>query len=220
MSVVRFLAELFESGRVLVAPAGAATLDEGVDPILVSAEKTAAMNLAGTAPGFSVPAARWAALHFYRACQFLICRDVGAQAIQHAFEEKCPEPHCPQTDYSADLIFQYLPDVVGMTRAVASGDPMVEPLLTLAREWPLSSVGIAGVAPVDVKGFIDHAGLRQLYVDRIVAKADVTRLGEPLVDKAVRQTLGAFPELCKPIAEHFAKADVGGETGERAVLGG
>jgi hypothetical protein len=207
MAAVGFFTELFESGRVLVASEALPELDPQVDPILVAAEKVAAMNLAGTAPEFSLLTARWAALLFYRACQFVVCRDIDAKTIQQLLQEKCPEAHSPQTDYSADLVFQYLPDVIGMTRAVASGDPLLEQLLALAREWPLSTVGVSDAGPVDAPAFISHRGLRQLYVDRIIARRDLSRLGEPLVDIAVREALGAFPDLCKPIAEHFAKTD-------------
>src|SRR5262249_25031638 len=114
-------------------------------------------------------------------------------------------PPSPETDYSADLVLQYLPDIIGMTRAVASGDPLLQQLLILAREWPLSSVGVSEVGQVGVNAFIGHAGLRQLYADRIIARADLTRLGEPSVDTAVRQALGAFPDLCKPVADHFCE---------------
>ena len=93
-----------------------------------------------------------------------------------------------------------------MTRAVASGDPLLHQLLMLGRGWPLSSVGVPGVDPVDVESFLGHFGLRQLYVDRIIARQDVTRLGNPLVDMCVRETLGAFPDLCKPIALHLSQA--------------
>lgn len=207
MSAVGFFTELFESGRVSVLTEPLPELDSEVDAVLVSAEKVAAMNLAGTTPDFSLVTARWAALLFYRACQFVICRDIDAKTIQQLLQEKCPEAHSPQTDYSADLVFQYLPDVIGMTRAIASGDPLLQQLLAVAREWPLSTVGVPDVGPVEVQAFIGHSGLRQLYADRIIARRDVARLGEPMVDLAVREALGAFPDLCPPIAAHFSKAD-------------
>jgi hypothetical protein len=211
MSATRFLTDLFESGRVSVEPGPLAELDREVDPILESAEKIAAINLAGTAPAFCLSTARWAALLLYRASQIVVCRDVEAKTIRELLGEKCPQSHSPQTDYSADLLFQYLPDAIGTARAVASGDPLLQPLLILAREWPLSSVGVADAGPVDVKAFISHPGMRQLYADRIIARADVTRLGDPLVDSAVREALGAFPELCKPIAAHFSRSGSGQE---------
>ena len=217
MSAVGFFTELFESGRVLVASEPLAELVPEVDPILISAEKVAALNLAGTAPPFCLSTARWAALLLYRATQFVVCRDIDAKATQLLLQEKCPQPHCPQTDYSADLAFQYLPGVIAMTRAIASADPLLEQLLTLARDWPLSTVGVSEVGPVDVQAFIGHPGLRQLYADRIISHRDIGRLGEPAVDMAVREALGAFPELCPPIAAHFSKGDSGAPSVEAAA---
>jgi hypothetical protein len=108
----------------LVGPGALTELDQEVDTILISTEKAVATNLSGAAPGFSLPTARWAALLLYRAYQFLVCRDIDAKTMEQRLQEKCPDPHSPQTDYSADLVFQYLPDIIGMTRAVASGDPL------------------------------------------------------------------------------------------------
>jgi len=218
MSAARFLADLFESGRVLVAAEVLTELDTDVDAVLESAQRIAAENLAGAPPQFSLPVARWAALLLYRTCQFVVCRDIGAEKIEGILQEKCPAPHSPETDYSADLAFQYLPDVIGMTRAVASGDPLVQQLLTVAREWPLSSVGVPGVGAVEVESFIGHFGLRQLYVDRIIARQDVTRLGNPLVDTSLRETLGAFPDLCKPIALHLSQASPEIKLGDSLAL--
>jgi len=217
MSAVGFFTELFESGRVLVASEPLAELDPEVAPILISAEKVAAMNLAGTTPSFSLSAARWAARVFYRACQFLVCRDIDAATTERLLHEKCPDAHSPETDYSADLVFHYLPDIIGMAKAIASGDPLLQQLLTLAREWPLSTVGVSEVGPVDVRAFIGHSGLRHLYADRIIARRDISRLGEPAVDMAVREALGAFPELCPPIAAHFSKGDSSAPPAEAAA---
>jgi len=201
MSLARFVTELFESGRVMVLTPQPIELEPEVDGLLLGAERIVGMNLAGTAPAFSLPAAKWAALLLYRACQFVVCRDVDSKVIEVALEEKCPEAHSPETDYSVDLLFRYLPDVFRMTRALASGDPLLQTLLKLAREWPLSSVGIPDVGPIEASSFIGHPTLRQLYADRIILRADTARLGDPIVDSALREALGAYPELCKPMAD-------------------
>ena len=104
-----------------------------------------------------------------------------------------------------------------MARTVARGDPLLEHLLALCREWPLSSVGIPEVCPVDVGNFIHHFGLRQLYVDRILGRQDLARLGHPLVDTCVRETLGAFPDLCKPIALHLSESGPETELGNSLI---
>jgi MoxR-vWA-beta-propeller ternary system domain bpX4 len=201
--VAQFLSDLFETGRVSVFIDLPVEPEEDVDEVLVNAEKVAAGNLAGTSPDFDLTSARWAAKFFYGACHFLVCRDVNPETIEAFFKEPCPGPHSPQTNYSVDLVFRYLPDLVGMTRAIASGDPLLQQLLKLAQEWPLSSVGISGIEAVVITAFIEHSGLRQLYVDRIIARADVSRLGDPQIDVGVREALGDYPELSESIAKHL-----------------
>jgi hypothetical protein len=203
MCVAQFLSDLFGSGRVSVFIDLPGEIDQDADEALIAAEKIAAANLAGPSPGFDLACARWAARTFYGACHFLVCRDVNAETIEAFFKQPCPQPHSPQTDYSVDLVFRYIPDLVGMIRAVASGDPLLQELLKLGKEWPLSSVGVSGIETMDVKGFIEHLGLRQLYMDRIIAHADVTRLGDPSLDFAAKEALGDHPELSQPIARHL-----------------
>jgi hypothetical protein len=201
--VAQFLSDLFETGRVSVFIDLPDELEEDVDEVLASAEKVAVGNLAAASPGFDLACARWAAKIFYGACHFLVCRDVNPETIDAFFKQPCPAAHSPQTDYSVDLVFHYLPELLGMTRAIASGDPLLQQLLTLGKEWPLSSVGISGIEAVEIAAFIEHPGLRQLYVDRIIARADVSRLGDPQIDLAVREALGDYPELSEPMAKHL-----------------
>jgi hypothetical protein len=200
MSLSQFLATLVESGQVVVSLDFAEETGPEADQILAEMDRATRQNLSGTAPEFMPDVAHWAACILHRGCQFLVCRDVDASLIGPGLREPCPAPRCPATDYSADLALQYLPDLIGMTRQAAAGDPLLEHLLALAREWPLSSVGVREVEAPDVQSFIGDAALRQLYVDRILAREDVSRLGNPRVDGAVREALGAFPELCWSVA--------------------
>jgi hypothetical protein len=61
-------------------------------------------------------------------------------------------------------------------------------------------VGIEGVGAVESASFLSHPSLRQLYVDRILARADTSRLADKAVREAVQMALGAFPELAPGIA--------------------
>src|SRR5262249_35367399 len=90
MSAAGFFTELFESARFLVASEPLAELDPVVAAILISAEKVAALNLAGASPPFCLSTARWAALLLYRASQFVVCRDIDAKTTQQLLQEKCP----------------------------------------------------------------------------------------------------------------------------------
>ena len=206
MSVAPFLAQLFESGRVVVEPRLAQESSEALDAVLEPAEQIFRSTLAGNAPDFSLPVARWAAQRLYYGCHFLVCRDAEAGVMAACLSEPVPFSRSATTDYSADLTLQYLPDLVAMARGLAAGDPLVEQLLRLGRDWPLSSVGISDIGSVKVDTFFLHPTLRQLYLDRILAWRDLTRLEDPRVADAARETLGAFPELCEPVAKHVAVA--------------
>jgi hypothetical protein len=79
----------------------------------------------------------------------------------------------------------------------------------LAMGWPLSSVGVPGLASVelDVPMFWDDLCLRQLYVDRVIARGDTSRLNRPEVRLAVMAALGAEGERVPAIARALREGD-------------
>ena len=127
-------------------------------------------------------------------------REVDAASVQQALAAPCPRPPSASVCYSADLSLRYLPDLLSLARGIAPDDPLVAGLTALARAWPLSSVGVAGMEDLDVSAFVDHPSLRQLYVDRIIERGDVSRLKHPAVRAAVGEALGAYPDLAPRVA--------------------
>ena len=207
MSAARFIADLFETGQVLVpVPTSddVASDDEQLRSLLRDVEAVRRESMAEGAPDFDLPVALWATVLFYRVCQLLVCRDLGATAVQAAFAEPCPSARCPSTDYSADLLFQFLPDLTKLVHGLASGDPLFTELQRLATEWPLSSVGIKDLPAVSTATFIENRSMRQLYLDRILKHNDTSRLGDPRVDGAARDCLGAYPQVNPVVAKYLA----------------
>jgi hypothetical protein len=193
--VKSFLTGWREDGRVVVdANLRERDFSEAL-PQLAEWEASQRSHLAFTAPEYAPWAALWALERLYRACQLLVCRDTGESEVMRLLRVKCPEPPGPATTYSADLIFQYLPDVLEMARRVAVADPLVRELEGLAQAWPLSSVGVAGLGEPNLETFAGHAGLMQLYVDRILSRGDHARLADARVKAVARAALGAYPEL-------------------------
>lgn len=203
MSISFFLAGLFENGRVKVAETEAVSRQEfsAIDRQLHDEEARWRLDLPGSPPAFAMPAGRWAATRLYRACQFMIFRDWPQEKMADAFAEPCPANSAdPATHYSVDVVFRFLPDLHRFARTAAENDPLVATLAEWGRDWPLSSVGMTGVVPGSIDGFIGDRSLRQLYADRIIARNDHYRLADPRVRAAVDASIGLFPEL-SPILE-------------------
>ena len=169
-------------------------------------DRAARLSMAGTAPRLNVAVATWAARMLAEAARLAIARELGPDYVRKVFSLSCPKPRSPEVDYSADLFLRYLPGLVKLVERLAADDPLVARLRQLGAEWPLSSVGVKGLSIALIEPFIDHPGLRQLYVDRILATGDTSRLSDPRVAAAVRSALGAYPELSSNVAKEASVA--------------
>jgi hypothetical protein len=198
MSAVGFIHDLHDAGRVRVAPWG--EIPDDVPTAVRMLDATARTDLPGRPPPLHAATATWAFGLMYRAAQALIYRDVDEPTVRAALRVACPAPPSPTVCYSADLCFRVLPDLVSLARGLADEDPLLEELLALAARWPLSSVGVKGLPEVEVTAFIGDASLRKVYADRIIGCGDVARLADLQARRAVREALGAFPELAPAIA--------------------
>ena len=175
--------------------------------LLEQLDQNARMELAGTPPQLDSAAGIWALCQIYRSCQYLVHREVDPKEVALRLAEPCPSTG-PRDSvcYSVDLAFSYLSDVISLARGIAPGDPLVHGLLSLARAWPLSSVGVSDVGPVDISGFVGNASLLQLYVDRIIQHRDIARLEDPRVAEGVRRSLGIYGSLAGEVAAALEEA--------------
>ena len=202
MGLSSFLEDLFDTGRVRAG--GIAPLSDekiaAADSLLRWAEQAVRLEAPGEPPPFSIAAGRWGAVMLYRAAQALVYRDIAGEELSTLLGVRCPEPANPATHYSVDLTLRYLPDLLGLARRISQRDALVERLRELGADWPLSSIGIEGIAVRHVGPILDHPCLLRLYADRIIQKRDLSRLNDQRVRDAARQAIGAFPELAPDIA--------------------
>ena len=63
------------------------------------------------------------------------------------------------------------------------------------------------VDPVDLSGFRNHAGLMQLYADRVIAKVDKSRLKDEGVRQLVQQAIGLYPNLAQSLHDELVRND-------------
>ncbi len=156
-------------------------------------------GLPGKPPAVNPLAAEWALTSLYRACQFLVYRELPEEMLRSDLGRRCPAAAAPDVCYSVDLSFRFLPDILRMARAASANDPLVECLRVWAADWPLSSVGIPDVTLGSVDGFLEDPSLRIVYVDRILATSDRSRVTDDRVAEAVRVALGGFRDLSPAI---------------------
>ena len=200
MDAFDFVQELLASGRVSV-PLSPQVPDE-LDGAVAELDRALRPQLAFDPPALAPDAARWGLLILYRACQFLVHRDIEADAIRAAFAQPCPRTAAADVCYSVDLSFRFLPDLLRLARGLPESDPLVQGVLALLRNWSLSSVGIDTVGNEEeaIETFIHHPSLRMLYIDRIIEHSDHGRLVHPLVKQAIRAALGDHADLCPSVA--------------------
>jgi len=114
-----------------------------------------------------------------------------------------------------DLTFRYLPDLAKLARSASERDPLLAHIVRWAVDWPLSSVGMVGIGPVQIDNLAKDRCLLKLYVDRVIARGDKSRLCDPRVREAAQQAIGLFPELAANMASACAgdaiPEDVAGE---------
>lgn len=198
---------LVSEGRAVVSAQPASVDDADALPLLERLDGLARDELALELPAYSPRTALWAARLFHQLCRFIVCRDIGEDQIRGTCGVSCPEARSPETDWSADLTLRHLPKLYQLARHLSNADPLGEQMKKLAIDWPLSSVGIAGLGELKLESFIHHAGLRRFYADRIVAVGDTSRLGDPRLDDLLRADLGMFRELAPGFGASLFQTD-------------
>ena len=92
VTLSQFLECLFEEGRATVSapePAPAGEL-RAAESTLAALEAVYRLDLPGEAPPLAPAAARWAAVSFFHACQFVAFRNAGEEMIAAAFSTPVP----------------------------------------------------------------------------------------------------------------------------------
>jgi len=197
MSYAGFLRQLLATGRVQVGPLTPITDGERIegDEILAAFEARWRLSLAHEAPAFDLNVARSAAILVYRACQFHVFRDLGTELINEHLNSASLSKDSARGHYNVDLTMRFLPDLIRLATLVSPNDPLVTHLRRWAREWPLSSVGVADVGDIDIGLFATDSCLMQLYVDRILARKDASRRNDEHVPQWIAVAIGAYSEL-------------------------
>lgn len=206
MSLPVFLTTLFESGSVQVPQVREISRGEREEAsrVMGEFERGYRLSLAGAPPAFALDIACHAAETMYRLCQCLVYRELEPHTVLSPHTLAHEGPRTPADHYSADLVFRFLPDVWRLAKDASENDPLLALILSLGSRWPLSSVGIPGLAEVTIERFVGDRCLLRLYVDRIIKRRDRSRLGDRRVREMVQTAVGAHPDLAGELTAAIA----------------
>ncbi|HEY1120581.1 MAG TPA: hypothetical protein VGE67_03240, partial [Haloferula sp.] len=104
--------------------------------------------------------------------------------------EPMPDAQEPAAHFSADLCLRHWPDLYRMARGRSEDDPLVKAMYDLAKDIPLSAPGMH--LAVEHPVITQHTGLRQIFAERALERADTTCLAQPEISSFVRSKLGAY----------------------------
>ncbi len=181
------------------------------ESVLAEFEQRYRQDCPGQPPELSLPAAVWAAEMFYGAAVALSYREIDEAGIDEVLSQPFPGDRDASGHYSVDLTFRLLPELHLRARAASRSDPLLKHIEQWAKDWPLSSVGIPHILPKHLDEILQNDSLRGLYIDRVVAKKDLSRLGPPQVQDAAGAAYGIHhhlaPEIHNAISETTQEAN-------------
>jgi hypothetical protein len=198
--LTQFLKGLMEDGRAIIAATPLLENHAAALSALREIDQRARDEINIDAPAFLPEAGLWAARLTYHLAQFIVCRDIGQEQIDATCNLPCPSAPTAEVIWSVDLTLRHLPRLFRLARHVSGGDPLVKQMERIASEWPLSSIGILGIANPEIGVIASHPALARIYADRIFAEADLSRIGHPLVDDRLRADLGMHRDLAPALA--------------------
>lgn len=205
VSLRTFLGQLFDHGRVEVSPPHLPFDPEDLllaEKCLLQQDQLLRSNAPDGVPPLALATAMWGAKTLYRLCQLIAYRALDEAAISELLSAPCPSTEIDR-HWSVDLTFWFLPDVLRHATAASSEDPLVRHIRALAAQWPLSTVGMQVTNLQHEAEIVASPGLLLLYVDRILAKTDLTRLTHPDVQAAAKQAIGLHTNLWPDIVKHL-----------------
>lgn len=208
MSLTAFLDDLLSDGcATLTRPVPVDADDRAAAAeVLRNFEQQWRLEFPGDPPDLVISAALWAAEMLFHACECLMFREIDEDGIYDLLGLTYSGARTAAEHYSVDLTFQLLPDVTVRAENISGEDPLLAFLRKWACQWPLSSVGMAGIEPVGLEAVLGHAGLRRVYVDRVLERNDHSRLHDPQVVAEIRTVLGVHSELAPKMWELLGTA--------------
>lgn len=199
-SLSTFLSHLFQNGKVEVGNSIEQFEKQDLNTsaqLLRNFYEIDQLHIPGKAPNFDEDAALWAAEYLYLTIQFSVLRHLDEGEItKHLLPWS--KAYTPDVIYSVDLTMRVLPSLFAFIVDLSPGDPLVILLKKTAAVWTFSSVGIPNDEFKTEGILLQHTGLAQAYIDRIIAKKDLISAQREAISPMINSALGEYAALLWP----------------------
>ena len=194
--MLTFLQSLFSNGQLAIPPVEL-TFDSGqLHDLVTRLERVWRCELSGDPPTFLPESAVKATQILMAVCRAVVHREISMEQVEVVIQQVClAEDNTASQHYSVDFVLRFLPQVAERARRISESDALLDLLIKMGRQWPLSSVGMKGCLPDQLPTALQHPCLWRMYVDRIISTKDVARINIPSVRDAVTTAIGPFPHL-------------------------
>ena len=168
-TIATFLDRLFRQGRIVIEEPPAWKTPEDPTALAVCRRAFAEyrLDVGGPLLDLNSEIVLASARLLYAAAWFLFHFEQPDQDVAKvlAFPKK---PGSASQQLSVDLVFRYLPAILGRARALPTGDVLAGILAEVLRHWPLSGVlADLPAGPAEPLDFSGHSGLQLLYAERL-----------------------------------------------------
>lgn len=146
------------------------------------------------APVFDAKAAYWAAKTVFFACQFMLHRELDKKDL----EELLPNYKgalSASAQLSADLSLRFLPAIIMHAQMLDPEDVLIPNLERKLQQFHYSGIGYSlDRTKLDYQQVKQHPTLKQLYIDRVIAKKAILLAEEAEIKPLVLASLGMHQE--------------------------
>lgn len=159
--------------------------------LLETADQLARKHAPAIPPPFDPKSALWAAQVFHFACICLVDRIAVDVELPDQLALAEPDGTSASQHWSVDLVLRSWWDLIKRSTTENNDDPLNATLIAIASRWPLAAVGTP--APIDddrISVIWNHKCLRQVYVDRVIQRADREKAADPIVAEATQRITG------------------------------
>jgi hypothetical protein len=199
MKLTNFVKDLWDTGSVdldrQIIPFEENDLQQAV-VVLRNHYEQDILNMPGQAPAFHPEAGSWSTVFLYRVLQFILLRDTEHDTIRQHLKPY-QGIQSAEAIYTVDLSFRYLPVVFNFAKGLAPDDILLHYLSDTAAYWPFSSVGLELSDTPQHNLIIEHASLKQAYIDRIIHQKDKRAMLAD-IKPLVQESLGLYTEMYWP----------------------